>query len=131
MRATVALGYIVCEGEHMLVIRVVPPKSGFDDDLIALTIDQHRVRDERSLGAIEVTHESFKPAIIVELLAFDLGAAKIGELDTYARIQESQFSQAMFDNRVVKVDHAKGLWRWHESYFRAAPGLSVKFRRRP
>ena len=41
MRAAVALGNVVCERQHVLVIAVVPPRGDFDDDdSIALAPDE-------------------------------------------------------------------------------------------
>jgi len=81
MRPAIALRNIVGEGEHMLVIGIVPPKRGFDRDLVAIAFDEDRIREERRLGAIEVAHKSLKAAFIVEFLPLDLGAAKVGEFD--------------------------------------------------
>ena len=49
MRAAVALGDVVGEGQHILVVAVVPPQSDFDADAVALALDEDRAyRSARS-----------------------------------------------------------------------------------
>jgi hypothetical protein len=57
MRTAVPLRDIVGEGEHVLVVAVVPPQSGFDRDFVLLLLDHDRFRDQRVLGAVEITNE--------------------------------------------------------------------------
>ena len=93
MRAAVALRNVVGEGQHVLVIAVVPPQRDFDVDVFALALDHDRRRDERLLGAVEPAHESLQPAFVEKLVALHLGMARIGEDDVHAGIQERQFAQ--------------------------------------
>ncbi len=131
MRPAVALRNIVGEGEHMLVVGIVPPKGRFDRDIFAFALDHDRVRDERRLGAIEVAHESLKAAVVVKLLPLDLGAACVGEFDAHPGIQEGEFAQTMFDHRIVEIDHREGLGRSQKGDFGTAFGFSIDFRRGP
>jgi hypothetical protein len=130
MCAAVALGNVVGEGQHILVVAVVPPQSGLNDDPIALAPDHDRRIDERRLGAVKVAYESFQPALVEKLLALDLGVTRIGQDDAHARIQEGEFAQAMLDRRKVELDHGEGLGRGREGHFRAAPRPAVDERRR-
>ena len=41
MRAAVALRDVVGEGQHVLVVAVVPPQRDFDGDAVALALDQN------------------------------------------------------------------------------------------
>ena len=115
----------------MLVVGIVPPKGGFDCNLFAFAFDHDRVSDERRLGAIEVAHESLKPAVVVKLLPLDLGAARVGEFDAHPGIQEGELPQAMFDYRIVEIDHRKGFGRSQKGDFGTAFGFAGDVRRAP
>ena len=81
MRAAVALGDVVGERQHILVVAVVPPQSDFDADPVALALDEDGLIDQRGLGAVEVAHEGFEAALVEQLLALGLGMAQVGQYD--------------------------------------------------
>ena len=64
MRAAVALRDVVGEGQHVLVIAVVPPQRDLDADAVALAPDQDRLLDQRRLGAVEIAHEGLEAALV-------------------------------------------------------------------
>ena len=111
MRAAVALRDVVGEGQHVLVVAVVPPQRDLDADAVALALDQDRLVDQRRLGAVEIAHEGFEPALVIELLALGFGMARVGQHDAHAGIEEGEFAQAMLDRRVVELDHGEGFGR--------------------
>ena len=41
MGAAVALRDVVGEGQHVLVVGIVPPQRDFDGDILALALDQN------------------------------------------------------------------------------------------
>ena len=86
MRAAVALGNVVGKRQHVLVVGIVPPQSDFDIDAVALAAHDDRRRDERLLGAVEIAHEGFDAAFIMQLVAFYFGMARVGEDDAHAGI---------------------------------------------
>src|SRR3954466_1083002 len=55
MRAAVALRDVVRKREHILVVGIVPPQSDFDSDAVALAAHHDRRRNQRLLGAVEIT----------------------------------------------------------------------------
>ena len=130
MRAAVALRNVVGERQHVLVIAVVPPQRGLDDDAVALALDQHRLVDERRLGAVEIAHERFQAAFVVKLLAPGLGVARVGQHDAHAGIEEGEFAQAMLDRREIELDHGEGLGRRRERDLGSALRPAVDHRRR-
>ena len=67
MRAAVALRDVVGEGQHVLVVAVVPPHRDLDGDAVALGADGDRLRDQRLLGAVEIFDELDQPAVIEQL----------------------------------------------------------------
>ena len=131
MRAAVALRNVVGEGQHVLVVAVVPPQRDLDADAVALALDEDRVVDQRGLGAIEITHEGFQTALVVQILALRLGVAQVGQHDVHAGIQEGELAQPVLDRRVVELDHGEGFGRRPERHLRAALRPPVDFRRRP
>ena len=131
MRAAVALRDVVGEGQHVLVVAVVPPQRDLDDDAVALALDEDGPVDQRRLGAVEIAHEGLEAALVVELLALRLGVAQVGQDDAHAGIQEGELAQAVLDRRVVELDHGEGLGRRPERHFRAALRPAVDDRRRP
>ena len=66
------------------MVAVIPPEGDFYADPIALACYHDRRAQERMLGAIKVSHESFEPSLIEELFLFTLGMAFIGQDDVYA-----------------------------------------------
>ena len=114
VRAAIALRDVVGEGQHVLVVAVVPPHGDFDRDAVALGADGDRGRDQRLLGAIEVFDELFQAALIHQLLGLDVGVARVGQHDTHAGIQEGQFAQPMLQRAVVELDHGEGVGRGQE-----------------
>ena len=130
MGAAVALRDVVGEGQHVFVVAVVPPERDFDDDAVSFALDQDRLVDQRRLRAIEIAHERLEAALVKKLLALDLGMARIGKNDAHAGIEEGELAQAMFDRRVIELDHREGFWRGRERHLGAALGLAVRRRRR-
>ena len=131
MRAAVALRDVVGEGQHVLVVAVVPPQRDLDADAVALALDEDGLVDQRRLGAVEVAHEGFQAAFVIELLAFRLGMARVGQHDAHARVQEGELAQAVFDRRVIELDHGEDTGRRRERDLRAALRPAVDDRRRP
>ncbi len=82
-----------------------------------------------ALGAVEIAHERFEAALVVELLALGLGVAQVGQYDPDARIEERQLAQAMLDGRIVELDHGEGFGRGGERDLGAALRLAVDDRR--
>ena len=111
MRAAVALRDVVGEGQHVLVVAVVPPQRDLDADAAALPGDQDRLDDQRRLGAVEIAHEGLEAALIIELLGLHLGMARVGEQNAHAGIQERQLAQAMLDRREIELDVGERLLR--------------------
>src|ERR1700742_833659 len=107
MPAAVALGNVVGEGKHILVVAVVPPKSDLDANTVALALDENRFIDQRALGAVEIAHKGFQAALIEQLLALGLGMAQVGQYDPDARIEERELAQAVLDGRIVELDHGE------------------------
>ena len=131
MGAAVALRDVVGEGQHVLVVAVVPPQRDLDADAVALALDQDGPVDQRRLGAVEIAHEGLETALVIELLPLRLGVAQVGQHDAHAGVEEGELAQAMLDRRVVELDHGEGFGRRPERHLRAALRPAVDFRRRP
>ena len=119
MGAAVALRDVVGEGQHILVVAVVPPHRDFDRDAVALGADGDRRRDQRLLGAIEIFDELFQPALIEQFLCLDVGMARVGQNDAHAGVQEGELAQPMLQRAVVELDHGEGVRRRQEGDFRS------------
>ena len=130
MRAAVALRDVVGEGQHVLVVAVVPPQRDLDADAVTLALDENGFGDQRRFRAVEIAHEGLQPAFVIKILAPDLCAARVGEQDMHAGIEEGEFAQAMLDRAVIELHHREGLGRGREGDFGAALGLAVFHRRR-
>ena len=92
MGAAVALGNVVGKAEHVFMVAVVPPQRDLDRDAVLFATDGDRLVHQRLLGAVQITDEGFKPAVIQQLFLLDIGMALVGEQDTHAGIQERQFA---------------------------------------
>ena len=123
MRAAVALRDVVGEGQHVLVVAVVPPHRDLDGDAVAFGLDGDRLRDQRLLGAVEIFDELDQAAVIDELQALHVGMARVGQDDAHAGIQEGEFAQPVFQRAVVELDHGEGLGRREERDLAAASPL--------
>ena len=97
--AAVALRDVVGEAEHVLVVAVVPPERDLDGDAVALGPDHDRLGDERLLGAVEIAHEGFEPALVVELLALLVRAAR----DRSSTMRTPEFRKASSRSRCSSV----------------------------
>ena len=121
--AAITLGDVVGEGQHILMVGIVPPECDLDGDTIALALDENGRADQRRLGAIEIAHEGLKTALVEKLLLLISELRSIGQFDPHAGIEECQFAQPVLDRRKIEFDHGEGLWRRQEGDFRAALAL--------
>ncbi len=64
--------------------------------------------EQRRLGAVEIAHEGLQAALVMQLLALDLGVARVGQHDAHAGIEEGEFAQPMLDRREIELDHGEG-----------------------
>jgi hypothetical protein len=119
MRAPVALRDVVGEGQHHLVVTVVPPHRDLDADAVALARDVDRVGDHRRLGAVEVLHELAHSALVLHLDAQRLGVAQVLQHDLDAGIQERELPQAVLERLEAVVEVGEGRGGGEEAHFRA------------
>jgi hypothetical protein len=59
---------------------------------------------QNRLVAVEILGEGFDPALVDQLRDLLLGAARVGEHDPHAGIQEGELAQAMLQRREVELD---------------------------
>ncbi len=121
--AAVTLRDVVREAQHILVVAIVPRKRGLYRDVVALGTDHDGLGDERRLRAVEILHERLDAALVVQLLALRLGAARVGEHDQHARVQEGKLSQPVLQGRVVELNPGEGLGARQEGHLGAAAVL--------
>ena len=81
MGAAVALGNVVGEAEHGLMIAVVPPQGTFDGERVALRSHDDGIADERRFGAVEIADEGLDAALIAHFDFLRLDPAPVGEND--------------------------------------------------
>ena len=129
MRAAIPLRNVVGEAQHGLVVGIVPPQRDLHADPVALGADDHRLVDQRGLGAVDVAHEGLDTALVHELFALALGMAVIRQDDAHARIQEREFPQPMLQGVVIVLDHRERIGRGQEGDFRALPALGIAHHR--
>ena len=120
MRAAVALRDVVGEAQHGLVIAVVPPQRAFDDDAVALGLDDDRLRHQRRLVAVEIFDEGLDAALVAHLLALLDGVAHVGQHDGDAGIEEGEFAQPVLQRGEIELRHGEGLRRRQERHLGAA-----------
>ena len=130
MRAAVALRDVVGEAQHVLVVAVVPPQRGFDDDAVALGVDHDRRRNERGLVAVEIVDERLDAALVAHLLALLDRMAHVGQHDGDAGIEEGELAQPVLQRREIELDHGEGFGRGQERHFGAALAVGVADDRR-
>ena len=132
MGAAVALGNVVGEAQHALVVAVVPPHCDFNADAVLLRAHHDGARHHGLLVAVEVFDELFDAALVEQLLTLLDRVAHVGEHDVDAGIQKRQLAQAMFQRREIILDIGEGLGRGEERHFRSAlaVGIADDFQRR-
>ena len=79
MRASVLLGNIVCEGEDVLVIAVVPPHRDIYGDAVLLAAHDDGGVDQRVLRPVEIAHERLDPALVEQRFLDGLGVTLIAQ----------------------------------------------------
>ena len=121
MGAAIPLWDVVGEGQHHLVIAVVPPQRGLDADAVAFAGDEDRVGNQWRLRPVEPAHELAHAAVIVQLGPERFGRAFVFQHDAHARVQEGQLAQAVFQRLVAVVEVREGLVRRQETHLRAGP----------
>ena len=97
VRAAVALGDVVGEGEHVLVVGIVPFQCDVDTDPVLLGRDRDRLAHQRLLVAIEIFDEGGDPALEIEIVFKHFLVAQIAQLDAHARIEERQLAVTVFE----------------------------------
>ena len=120
MRAAVALGNVVGEAQHVLMVAVVPPQGAVDRDAVLLAMDHDGLGEHGLLGAVEIAHEGRDAAFVEQLDVLLLDAAVVGQQDAHAGIQEGQLAQAVLERREVELGLGEGFRRGQEGHFRAA-----------
>ena len=103
VRAAVALGNVVGEAQHVLVIAVVPPGCEFDRDPVALCFQINRRADERRFCTVEIAYEFGEAAFIHHVDRARLDTARVGERNARAGIEEGQFAQTMFERAEIEI----------------------------
>ena len=125
MGAAVTLRDVVGEAQHVLVVAVVPPQSGFDADVVQLHADHDRRGHNRLLVAVEIFDEFLDAADIDHLFALLDRVTHVGEQDLDAGIQEGELAQAMLQRREIIFDVGEGLGRGQEGHLGAALAIGV------
>ena len=108
MGAAVALRDVVGKAQHRLVIGVGPLHRDLDDDAVALAADRDRRRVQRLLRAVEIVHEGFEPAVVMERHGLRLGAAQIGQHQGDAAVQKGELAQPVLQGREVELGLREG-----------------------
>ena len=84
MGAAVALGDVICERQHILVVAVVPPHRDFNTDVVLDAVDIDRVRDHRGFGAVEILHKFPHAAFVDHQLFQRLSGSFVAQADANA-----------------------------------------------
>ena len=120
MGAAVALGNVVGEAQHVLVVAVVPPQGTFHREAILFAADHDGIRDCRLLGAVEIADEGLDAAFVIKLHILGLDAALVAQQNAHAGIEEGEFAQAMLDGGEIEFGFGEGCGAWQEGDFGAA-----------
>ena len=75
---------VVGETQRVLVIARVPLQRQFDGDAVAFAGDGDRMVVDPLIGAIEIFHERFDPALVVQVDRLGLRMARIDQLQVHA-----------------------------------------------
>ncbi len=125
MGATVALGNVVGEAQHILVVAIVPPQGAVDGDAILLAMDHDRLFQHRLLGAVEITHEGRNAALVEQFHVLGLDTAPVGQKNAHAGIEEGQFAQAMFQRAEIELGLGEGAGARQEAHLGAAAARRI------
>ncbi len=127
--AAVALGDVVGEAEHVLVVGVVPPHRHLDGDAVALVHERHRLVDERRLLPVEPDDEGFQAAVVEHDLLAALDAAVVDEPDRHAGVEEGELAQALLQGREVELHLREGAGGGQEPHLGAVLAAGVPHHR--
>ena len=125
MGAAVALGDVVGEAEHGLVVAVVPLHGHFEGHAVPLAAQHDGRLVERRLVAVEIAHEGLHAALVMQLDGLGLDPAGIGQEQAHAGIEEGELAQAMFEGGEVELGLGEGLARGQEIDLGPANALVV------
>ena len=103
MGAAVALGDVVRERQHVLVIRIVPFECDVDADPVAHRRNGDGLGEQGVLGAVETFDEGSDAALVVKLVLDPLVVAGIGEDQPNAGIEEGKLAVAMLEPLEVDI----------------------------
>ena len=110
MRAAVALRDVVGEAQHALVIASRSTMSAASTMMFSRSPRSRIGRgDQRRLGAVEIAHEGFEAAVVVQHDLLLLDAALVGQNDRHAGIEEGELAQAMLERGEVEFGLGEGL----------------------
>ena len=124
VRAAVALGDVVGEGEDVLVIAVVPLERDLDRHVVAAAHHADRLGEQRLLGAIEVFDERGDPALVIELDRPLLLMPRVRQEQPDAGVQERELAIAVLELVEVELGDLEGGGRGQEGDARTLlPGL--------
>src|SRR5262249_31233314 len=70
--------------------------------------------------AVDIFDEGLDPALVAQLLALLDGVAHVGEHDQYARIEEGELAQPVFERREIELGHGESARARQEGHLRAA-----------
>ena len=116
MGAAVALRDVVGEGQHVLVVAVVPPHRHIDADAVALAGDADRLRDQRGAAAVEILDELLHAALEVEGCLSGGLRPLVAQHDADAGVEEGEFAQPLLQGLEGVVEIREGLGRGEEAH---------------
>ena len=114
MGTAIALGNIVGITENIFLERVIPLQRHLNPNAVIRVQLEVKGLVHHGFIQVQVIHECFQPTVV--LIDFLFTTALILEDDAHARVEESQFSQALGQLLEVELDIGKGGRRWFETY---------------
>ena len=123
MGAAVALRDVVGEAETGLVVAVVPLHGALHRHRSALGAGDDGRRMDRGLGSVEIADERLEPAVVVQLLLDQLGAALVAQHDPHAGIEKGQLPEPVLERRERELGLGEDAHRRHEGELGAAPAV--------
>ena len=123
--AAIALGDVVGEAEHVLVVAVIPFHRDLDRDAVLLANGVDGLGDQLGLGLVEMLDEGLHAALIHQVDFVRLCVALVAEDDVDAAVQEGQLAQAVFQRLAVVIGHRERAGRGQEAHRRAGIGLAL------
>ncbi len=117
VRPAITLRNIVGKAQRGFVVAVVPLQGDFDGDAVFFAFDANGFFDLTRLVAVKIFDKGANTAFVMQFHFGRFATAFITQRQDHARVQEGQFTQAVFQCWQVEIGHREDFGIRVEGHF--------------